>query len=413
MIKEKDFVYCSFCGKPVKEGHYFEGIDAYVCNDCTSLLSKFSSIYNSNVNSKKEVETDKVRYPKEIIKFLDSYVIGQNEAKKTLATAIYNHYMRLGQPDDENGTEIDKSNVLLIGPSGSGKTLLVQTIAKMLDVPYAIGDATSLTQAGYVGDDVETLITRLLQNCDYDVEKAERGIIFIDEIDKIGRKSGNPSITRDVSGEGVQQALLKIIEGSDVLVPPNGGRKHPDQPKIKVNTKNILFIGSGAFEGIERKIGNRVNKRTIGYAFTQKKDIGDDELMKKVCSLDLKDFGLIPELIGRLPVISYTSELDEASLKKILTEPKNALVKQYQKLFKMNGIDMTITDDALNIIAKEAIKTKVGARGLRSIMEHILLDDMCELPGTDIKKLNIDKHYINNKLNNIIENGKEIDEELG
>lgn len=413
MIKEKDFVYCSFCGKPVKEGNYFEGIDAYVCKDCTSLLSKFSTIYNSNVSSKKEVETNKVRYPKEIIKFLDSYVIGQDEAKKTLATAIYNHYMRLGQPDDENGTEIDKSNVLLIGPSGSGKTLLVQTIAKMLDVPYAIGDATSLTQAGYVGDDVETLITRLLQNCDYDVEKAERGIIFIDEIDKIGRKSGNPSITRDVSGEGVQQALLKIIEGSDVLVPPNGGRKHPDQPKIKVNTKNILFIGSGAFEGIEKKIGSRINKRTIGYTSSMKKDIEGNELMKKVCSLDLKDFGLIPELIGRLPIISYTSELDEASLKKILTEPKNALVKQYQKLFKMNGIDMTITDDALNIIAKEAIKTKVGARGLRSIMEHILLDDMCELPGTDIKKLNIDKHYINNKLNNTIENGKESNEELG
>lgn len=412
MSKEKEVVYCSFCGKPVEEGHYIEGVDSYICEDCASLLSKFSTIYNSNENSKKEKNVNRIRYPKEIIKFLDNYVIGQDEAKKTLATAIYNHYMRLNQPDNEDGTEIDKSNVLLIGPSGSGKTLLVQTIAKMIDVPYAIGDATSLTQAGYVGDDVETLITRLLQNCDYDVEKAEKGIIFIDEIDKIGRKSGNPSITRDVSGEGVQQALLKIIEGSEVLVAPNGGRKHPDQPKIKVNTKNILFIGSGAFEGIEKKVGSRINKRSIGYAYVQQKDEEDDELMKKVCSLDLKDFGLIPELIGRLPVISYTNELDEASLKKILTEPKNALVKQYQKLFKMNDIDMTISDDALDVVAKEAIKTKVGARGLRSIMEHILLDDMCELPGSNRKKLKVDVSYVNDKLNIKTEDKKESSKEV-
>lgn len=394
----KDMVFCSFCGKPVKQGQYFEGIDAYICKNCSSLLSEYLPLYNSKEESKKEVEH--VKYPKQIIDFLNQYVVGQDEAKKTLATAVYNHYMRLNQPDTSDDVEIEKSNCLIIGPTGSGKTMLVKTIAKMLDVPYAIGDSTSLTQAGYVGDDVETLITRLLQNCNYDVSKAEKGIIFIDEIDKIGRKSANPSITRDVSGEGVQQGLLKIIEGSDVLVPPNGGRKHPDQPMIKVNTNNILFICSGAFEGIEKKIANRVNKKVIGYNQTDSKDLSDDELMKKVCSLDLKEFGLIPELIGRLPVITYTKLLNKDALLKILTEPKNALVKQYQKLFNMNGISMSITDDALNVIADEAIKTKVGARGLRSIMERILLDDMCELPGTSKKKLNVNKEYVELKLNN-------------
>lgn len=401
-MKEKEIVYCNFCGKPVEEGHYFEGIDAYICDNCSSLLSSFNSIYNkrSSTGNRKLVDTDRIRYPKEIIEFLNQYIIGQDEAKKTLATAIYNHYMRLGQTDTEDGTEIEKSNCIILGPTGSGKSMLARTIAKMLDVPFCIVDANSLTQAGYVGDDVETIITRLLQTCDYDVERAQQGIIFIDEIDKIGRKSANPSITRDVSGEGVQQALLKIIEGSDVLVPPNGGRKHPDQPMIKVNTNNILFICAGAFEGIEKKIAGRVNKKTIGYASVQSKDMNDNELMEQVCSLDLKDFGIIPELIGRLPVITYTKELDKDTLKRILTEPKNALVKQYAKLFKMNGIEMKVEEDALDEIAEAAIKTEVGARGLRSIMEKLLRDDMCELPGTETKELCMTKQYVESKLNN-------------
>lgn len=399
MENKKEVVYCGFCGRPTNPGDYFEGIDSCICKDCAGILTKYLNMSNKDSNN---VADAQIKYPKDIISFLDQYVIGQEHAKKTLATAIYNHYIRLNQQDDCDDVDIEKSNILMIGPSGSGKTLLVQTISKMLDVPYAIGDATSLTQAGYVGDDVETLITRLLQNCNYDVSKAERGIIFIDEIDKIGRKGGNPSITRDVSGEGVQQALLKIIEGSDVFVAPNGGRKHPDQPKIKVNTKNILFIGSGAFEGIEKKISSRVNKkRAIGYTcYDDSSNIDDDKLMEMVCSNDLKDFGLIPEIIGRLPTITYTNELTKEALKRILVEPKNALLKQYKKLFSFNGISLDIDDNAIDFIVEKAIETKVGARGLRSIMEKILLDAMCELPGTGTKELNVDVDYVNSKIGN-------------
>lgn len=390
---------CSCCGQPINpQENYFEGVDAYICQKCSALLASYNSLYNKKKDESREslsIQYQKDMYPKDIIKYLDQYVIGQTDAKKTLATAIYNHYMRLTQP--ETDVEMDKSNLLLLGPTGTGKTMLARSIAKMLNVPFAIADATSLTQAGYVGDDVETIITRLLQNCDYDVEAAQKGIIFIDEIDKIGRKSGNPSITRDVSGEGVQQALLKIIEGSDVLVPPQGGRKHPDQPKIRVNTSNILFIGAGAFEGIEKRVASRVNKKVIGYN-SNYKEMSEDHLLDQITSEDLKSFGIIPELIGRLPVVTHTEALDKDAFKRILTEPKNALVKQYQKLFEMSGIKLTIKDDALDAIADEADKSSVGARGLRSIMEKILLDDMCDMPGGKKKKLVVDKTYVESKL---------------
>lgn len=394
-MEQKEYKACSFCGAPIKEDVgevVFEGIDGYICKDCAEHLKTLLEEMDKDGNVIEDKE-EKVMLPKEIINYLNDYVIGQDYAKKVIATAIYNHYLRIHQKVTSD-VELEKSCILLLGPTGSGKTMIARSIAKMLNVPFAIADATSLTQAGYVGDDVETILTRLLQDCDYDVARAEHGIVFLDEIDKLGRKGGNASITRDVSGEGVQQALLKMIEGTEALVPPNGGRKHPDQKMIKVNTKNILFICAGAFEGIEKIIEGRVSNTAIGFNVDKTKNVDKKDLLKKVEQDDIRHFGLIPELIGRLPVIAYTEELNEEQLKKVLTEPKNAICKQYIELMKMSGVDLKFTDDAIEEIAKMAIKTKVGARGLRAICEKIMLDAMCELPGSDKKELMVDKIFI-------------------
>lgn len=394
-MEQKEYKICSFCGSPIKEDEgevCFEGVDGYICKHCAEQLKNILEETSKN-DSIIEDKEEKNMLPKEIISYLNDYVIGQDYAKKVIATAIYNHYLRIHQ-NVTSDVELEKSCILLLGPTGSGKTMIARSIAKMLNVPFAIADATSLTQAGYVGDDVETILTRLLQDCDYDVERAEHGIVFLDEIDKLGRKGGNANITRDVSGEGVQQALLKMIEGTEALVPPNGGRKHPDQKMIKVNTKNILFICAGAFEGIEKIIQSRVSNTAIGFNADRSNNINEKDLLKKVEQDDIRHFGLIPELIGRLPVIAYTEELNEEQLKKVLTEPKNAICKQYVELMKMSGVDLKFTDDAIEEIAKMAIKTKVGARGLRAICEKVMLDAMCELPGGDKKELEINKEYV-------------------
>ena len=392
---------CSFCGlNKLQTKILVAGQDAHICDQC--IEQAFSILNHQNKSKEVSITNDKNNLtPKDIKKYLDDYVIGQEYSKKVISVSVYNHYKRISQENNDN-IEIEKSNVVMVGPTGTGKTLIAKTISKLLDVPLAIVDATVLTEAGYVGEDVENILTRLLQASDYNVEKAEKGIIFIDEIDKISRKSDNPSITRDVSGEGVQQALLKLMEGAIVNVPPKGGRKHPDQNFIKLNTSNILFIAGGAFNGIEKIISKRLNMNAVGFKNSKLKSISESHhIIKNIIPNDLKEFGLIPEILGRLPILTYMLELDSKDLKKVLMEPKNSLVKQYVKLFEIDGIKLDFEDNALDHIVSKAIEFKLGARGLRSICETILIDDMFNMPGSRKKSLYIDKNYIKNKLDGL------------
>jgi len=395
----KQVLECSFCGRKKPETNLLiAGINAHVCDRC---IEQAHGIVMEELkgNAVKQTADLVLKKPKEIRAFLDQYVIGQDQTKKVMSVAVYNHYKRLMQLQHEEDVEIEKSNIIMVGQTGTGKTLVAKTIARMLDVPLAIVDATVLTEAGYVGEDVESILTRLLQAADYDVAKAERGIVFIDEIDKIARKSDNPSITRDVSGEGVQQAMLKLLEGTVVNVPPKGGRKHPDQKFVEVNTKDILFIAGGAFDGIERIISKRLNRQAVGYSTSKNTDnIDKDNLLQYIIPKDIKDFGLIPEIIGRLPVLTHMDPLDKATLRAILTEPKNALIKQYEKLFAMDEVKFTITDQALDYIVDKALEYKLGARGLRSLCEAILTDAMYDLPSSDEKQLHIDLDYTHDAL---------------
>ena len=405
-MAKKQSKQCSFCGRSEEEtGGLLEGINSHICPECIyrghHILEELSGKEAKAAEEVAQLDLKNLPKPREIKDFLDAYVVGQDEAKRYLSVAVYNHYKRLAQPIAEtDGVEIEKSNILLLGPTGTGKTLLAKTIARLLNVPFTIVDATVLTQAGYVGEDIESLLTRLLQVADYDVAAAERGIVFIDEIDKIARKGDNPSITRDVSGEGVQQGLLKLLEGSIVNVPPQGGRKHPDQKMIQVDTKQILFICAGAFDGIERKIAHRLNTRVVGYnspgAKLSKQD--EEELMRFADARDLKSFGLIPEIIGRLPIITYLHPLHRDTLRMILTEPKNALVRQYTKLFELDGIRLTFTDEALDKIVSKTMEQKLGARGLRAIMEQVMVEPMYELPSQGVTEFVIDTAFIEKQL---------------